>query len=89
MTTVVLGREASGRVVAEYRDVGQYGPYAIRYYLTPCCAADATGVSYGTGVACRACYQPLPEDFGAQPRGELVTVFGDGIDLAQYRAGAS
>lgn len=89
MTTVVLGREASGRVVAEHRDVGRNGPYAIRYYLTPCCSADATGVSYGTGVACRACYGPLPEDFGGNPRGELVTVFGDGIGLDEYRSGVA
>ena len=89
MTVVVLGREASGRTVAEYRDVGQYGPYAIRYYLTPCCAADATGVSYGTGVACRACYQSLPEDFGGTPQGELVSVFGDGIGLAEFRSGVA
>jgi hypothetical protein len=89
MTVVVLGREASGRVVAEQRDVGPKGPYAIRYYLTPCCAADATGVSYGTGVACRACYQTLPEDFGGNPQGELVTVFGDGVSLDEFRAGVA
>lgn len=84
MQTVVLGRDAAGRAVAEHSDTGVNGPYSFRYYLTPCCAADATGVSYGTGVACRACYKTLPEDFGGQP-GDPVTVFGDGLSLPQYR----
>lgn len=88
-SVTVLGREASGRVVAEIRGVGQKGPYSFQYYLTPCCAADATGVSYGTGVACRACYRELPEVFGGRPDGELVTVFGDGIGLEQFRAGVA
>jgi hypothetical protein len=86
---VVLGRDASGRAVAEFSGLGVNGPYSFRYYLTPCCGADATGVSYGTGVACRACYASLPEDFGGEPVGELVTVFGDGISLDAFRAGVA
>lgn len=80
----VLGRDSAGRAIAELSSVGQYGPFSFRYYLTDCCAADATGVSYGTGVACRACYEPLPIDFGGEPEA-LATVFGDGISLDQYR----
>jgi hypothetical protein len=81
----VLGRDGSGRAVAELSSVGQYGPFSFRYYLTDCCAADGTGVSYGTGVACRACYSVQPVELGGEP-GALVEVFGDGISLAQFRA---
>lgn len=81
----VVGRDASGRAVAEFSGEGMNGPYTLQYYLTACCGADATGVSYGSHVACRACYRELPPDFGGQP-GPLAVVFGDGLTLAQYRA---
>lgn len=79
----VLGRTDQGLAVAEVVDVGQFGPYSIRFYLTPCCAADATGVSWGTGIACRACYAELDPTFGLMPS-SLSTVFGDGISVAQF-----
>lgn len=85
-TTSVLGCTADNKIVAECSDVGQFGPYSFRFFLTPCCLADATGVSWGTGVACRACYAELPEVYGGLVDNfPLDTVFGDGIPLDAYR----
>lgn len=70
-TTKVLGKDAAGRTIAEYTGIGVNGTYSFRYYQTPCCGADATGVSITAfnpaGVACRACYAPLPEVYGGLP----------------------
>jgi hypothetical protein len=85
-TVTVLGRNATGIAVAELRGQGVNGAYSFRYALSPCCAADATGVSYGTGIACRACYATLPAEFGTQVDGPLAVVFGDGVDLPTFRA---
>jgi len=79
---VVLGRDFRGWAVGEYSGVGQYGPFSFRYYVTECCGADGKGVEHG--VACRACYRPLPIEFGGEP-GELETVFGDGISVERFR----
>lgn len=85
----MVGRDASGRAVGEYAsDEGVNGPWSMRYYVTECCGCDGTGVTWGTGVACRGCYAELPVEFGGEP-GPVVTVFGDGISLEQFRKGVA
>lgn len=83
-TVTVLGRDAVA-VIAEFAGEGVNGAYSFRYRLTPCCGADATGVSWGTGIACRACYAELPAAYGLLP-GSLVEVFGDGLPVETWRA---
>ena len=87
MTVLVLGSTAApdAKLVGEITDVGVNGPYSIRYFLTPCCLTDATGVSWGTGIACRGCYAELDESYGRMPPAQLAETFGDGLPLEQYR----
>lgn len=82
--TIVLGKNADGLTVAEHTGTGVNGTYSFRFYLTPCCGADATGVSWGSGIACRACYAELPLEYGLLP-GELAQVYGDGVPINQWR----
>lgn len=49
----VLGKDAFGTLAV---------CDGIVYYLTPCCQASAKGGWEGT--ICRACYEPLPDEYG-------------------------
>jgi hypothetical protein len=54
MATVIVGSDSIGTIAEND---------GIRFYLTPCCQASVTGVCVTvdnpTGIACRACYQPV------------------------------
>lgn len=54
MATVIVGSDSIGTIAEND---------GIRFYLTPCCQADVTGVcvtaSNPAGIACRACYLPV------------------------------
>ena len=70
MTTLdpvsIIGRDHLG-LIAQVGD----GERAIRYYLTECCRASATGVQQTAdnpaGVACRGCYRPIDPRLGGLP----------------------
>lgn len=79
MALATIRRDAVG-AIGRYSGVGVNGPYEFEFYLTPCCGADATGVSITAsnpaGVACRACYQPIDPALAGRPapahrKGEL------------------
>jgi len=90
-TVIVLGRDKVG-VVAE--------SYGMRYYLTDCCGASATGTA--DYVGCRACYQPIDDRLGDVPDSDmryvdgewtfvskplaLIDVYGDGITYDAWNA---
>ena len=64
--TKVIGADEIGTISCYEGDVGSF-----LYYVTPCCGADATGVSVTDdnpgGVACRACYRPVDPRLGGNP----------------------
>lgn len=68
MTTNIIGADNIG-TIARYSD--ENSGFSFLYYLTPCCGADATGVSVTAdnpaGVACRACYRPISAELAGQP----------------------
>jgi hypothetical protein len=88
MTEVlVLGRDEVG-VVAESD--------GMRYYLTPCCGASATGTA--DYVGCRACYAEVDPALGGIPdidftmTGEfipkplaLIETYGDGLPYETWK----
>jgi hypothetical protein len=41
-----------------------YGGKITFYPLSDCCQATGKGVEYGSGVACRACYEELDAFYG-------------------------
>lgn len=53
----ILGSDSEGKIVAESD--------GLRYYLTDCCFASATGSA--NGVVCRECYKPVSSEFGGEP----------------------
>lgn len=78
MTTVrIIGRDASGRQVAECE--------GMRYYVTECCGASAKGA--GDGVVCRACYQPVDDAYGGLPGPVEEPAIVGLVYIAGYRYG--
>lgn len=61
-TVTIVGRDSLGLIA----ELG-----GMRYYLTECCRASATGVqvtpSNPAGVACRGCYQAIDPRLGGLP----------------------
>ncbi len=85
-TVTVLGRDATGYLVAEAVETMSNGKvWSMRYYLTECCLASAKGLEDCTG--CRACYQEIDPMLGGPVLdGPLAEPFGDGLPYDTYKA---
>lgn len=70
MSATIIRTDEVGQIA---RYTSDDGSFSFDYYLTPCCGADATGVSVTpsnpAGVACRACYQAIDPRLGGLPGG--------------------
>lgn len=83
-TVIVLGRDATGYLVAENTETMSDGRvWSMRYYLTDCCLASAKGCDGYIG--CRACYQEIDDLLGGEPMA-LTETFGDGLPYDTYKA---
>jgi hypothetical protein len=83
-TVIVLGRTEVGAVAEGY---------GMRYYLTDCCGASATGTCSGD-VACRSCYRDVDPGLGGLPVWDpFVETYGDGISydswVSMYNIGST